>query len=362
MRTLSLAIKSVDYHSSLWVGRGLSLGAADLLDVSQYSSVAIVSDSGARATTRSVASSLKVGDVGILELSGGESCKSVETLAYVWEFLTNRRLDRRSLVIAVGGGAITDLVGFAAATYMRGVSFVAVPTTLLAQVDASIGGKTGLNLASVKNVVGVIRQPDGVIIDTDTLSTLPKRELRSGFAEIVKHGLIADRAYFDHVTSRPFSAWSADELVDIVFRSCEIKRAVVEADERESGARKSLNFGHTLGHAIEALALKSDAPLTHGEAIAIGMRAATFLSREVGICSAHDLERVIAGLAAVGLPTTLPTPQNQNELVQLMALDKKNVGGESRWTLLNGLGACVWDRPISSELVLRAIALIQPKA
>jgi 3-dehydroquinate synthase len=278
----------------------------------------------------------------------------------VWEFLSNRRLDRRSLVIAVGGGAITDLVGFAAATYMRGISFVAVPTTLLAQVDASIGGKTGLNLASVKNVVGVIRQPDGVIIDTDTLSTLPERELRSGFAEIVKHGLIADRVYFDYVTSRSFSAWSADELVDVVFRSCEIKRAIVESDERESGARKSLNFGHTLGHAIEALALKSDAPLTHGEAVAIGMRAATFLSREVGTCSAHDLERVIAGLAAVGLPTTLATPQNQGDLFQLIALDKKNVRGESRWTLLNGLGACVWDRPIASELVLQAITLIQP--
>jgi 3-dehydroquinate synthase len=360
VRTLSVASAAENSHSSIWVGQGLVSRAAELLDLAQYSSVVVVSDRGARAATQQVADSLNLSADRILELPGGEVCKSVETLGRVWEFLIDSRLDRRSLVIAIGGGAITDLVGFAAATYMRGVSYVAIPTTLLAQVDASIGGKTGINLGGIKNVVGVIRQPIGVIIDTDTLGTLPERELRSGFAEIVKHGLIADRDYFDRVVSRPFTHWSGDELVEIVFRSCQIKRATVQADERESGERKSLNFGHTLGHAIEAIALKREMAITHGEAVAIGMHAATFLSCAMGTCPAADLERVVKGLITVGLPIRLSTSQNQGDLLQLIAVDKKNVGGESRWTLLTGLGACVWDRPVSEELVRQAIALIQP--
>ena len=360
MRTLSVASATESSDSSIWVGRGLVSRLAELLNLSQYSSIAVVSDRGAQQTTQHVAGSLDLSDDSILELPGGEACKAVETLSRVWEFLIDCRLDRRSLVIAIGGGAITDLVGFAAATYMRGVSYVAIPTTLLAQVDASIGGKTGLNLGGIKNVVGVIRQPTGVIIDIDTLSTLPERELRSGFAEIVKHGLIADRAYFDRVVSRPFTHWSGDELVEIVFRSCGIKGATVQADEWESGARKSLNFGHTLGHAIEAIALKRETTITHGEAVAIGMHAAAFLSCAMGTCPATDLEYVVKGLVTVGLPIRLSTPLNQGDLLQLIALDKKNVRGESRWTLLTGLGTCVWDRPVSEELVRQAIALIQP--
>ena len=360
MRTLSVASATENSDSSIWVGRGLASRAAELLNLTKYSSVAVVSDRGAQATTQRVAASLKISDDRILELPGGEACKSVETLGRVWEFLINCRLDRRSLVIAIGGGAITDLVGFAAATYMRGVSYVAIPTTLLAQVDASIGGKTGINLGGIKNVVGVIRQPTGVIIDIDTLSTLPERELRSGFAEIVKHGLIADKAYFDRVASRPCVNWSGDELVEIVFRSCEIKCATVQADERESGERKSLNFGHTLGHAIEAIALQRQMTITHGEAVAIGMHAATFLSCAMGMCTAADLDHVVKGLITVGLPIRLSTPQNHGELLKLIALDKKNIRGESRWTLLTGIGTCVWNRPISEELVRQAIALIQP--
>lgn len=362
MKHASVSIRESGSQSALWVGRGLIAKVAELLNVTQHSSVALIADCGASATAQVVMSSLNLPGERYLALPGGEPSKSVDSLARVWEFLTACRLDRRSLVLAVGGGAMTDLVGFAAATYMRGVSFASIPTTLLAQVDASIGGKTGINLAGVKNVVGVIRQPTAVIIDTETLNTLPQRELRSGFAEIIKHGLIADRTYFERVTSRAFSSWSEDELVDILFRSCEIKRLTVESDERESGARKSLNFGHTLGHAIEALALRDGTPITHGEAVSIGMHAATFISRAVGTCSAADLEVVTQGLTTVGLPTRLSSPQDPEELLELMALDKKNVRGESRWTLLNGLGSCVWDRPVREDVVRQAINVIQPSA
>lgn len=362
MKHVSVSIPENSSKSAIWVGRGLVSKIAELLDVTQYSSVALIADSGASPVAENVVASLKLSGERVLTLPGGEPSKSVDTLARVWEFLSGCRLDRRSLILAVGGGAITDLAGFATATYMRGVSFAAIPTTLLAQVDASIGGKTGINLAGIKNVVGVIRQPTAVIIDTGTLSTLPQRELRSGFAEIVKHGLIADRSYFERVTSRAFSSWSEDELVDILFRSCEIKRLTVESDERESGARKSLNFGHTLGHAIEALALRDGTPITHGEAVSIGMRAATFISRAVGSCSASDLEVVIRGLTAVGLPTRLSTPQDPEKLLELMALDKKSVRGESRWTLLTGLGTCAWDMPVREDIVRQAIDVIQPAA
>lgn len=360
MKSLSIAAGDTGAHSSIKVGRGLVSRIAEILDLTRYSSIAIISDCGASLTSQTVMSTLGLLEDRHLVLQGGEACKSVEHLARVWAFLSSSRLDRRSLVIAIGGGVITDLVGFAAATYMRGVSFVAIPTTLLAQVDASVGGKNGINLAGVKNIVGTIRQPDTVIIDTETLSTLPPRELLSGFAEIVKHGLIADRAYYEQVTSRSVSQWTADELVEIIFRSCEIKGSIVQADPRESGARKSLNFGHTLGHAIEALALRQNSPIAHGEAVAIGMHAAAFLSCSKGNCSEKDLDEVVAGLKAVGLPVRLPVAQQPQELLDLVTFDKKNIRGESRWTLLNGLGSCVWDVVISEDLVRQAIAVIQP--
>ncbi len=360
MKHISLTTRGTSVQSSILLGRGIASRAAELLETTQFSSIAIISDGGAPATTNVVMSALSVPENRHLRLPGGELCKSVDTLSRVWEFLSSCHLDRQSLVLAIGGGAITDLVGFAASTYMRGVAFVAIPTTLLAQVDASIGGKTGINLGGTKNMVGTIRQPLTVIIDTEALSTLPTRELRSGFAEIVKHGLIADKSYYKRVTSRPCTDWSAEELVEILVKSCQIKCATVEADECESGARKSLNFGHTLGHAIEALALRQGEPMTHGEAVSIGIHAATFLSRAVGRCTTTELEEVVNGLKVVGLPTSLAVAQAEHELLELITHDKKNIRGESRWTLLNGIGSCVWDIPLTGDLVRQAIAAVQP--
>lgn len=361
MRTLSVNVARLDARSPVWVGRGLIASIGTLADLSHYTQVVVVADPGATATVTTVMSTLGLAPDRCLILTGGESCKSTDNLYRVWEFCLRHRLDRRSLIIGIGGGALTDLVGFAAATFMRGIAFIAIPTTLLAQVDASIGGKSGINFGGVKNILGAIRQPTGVIIDIDTLSTLSERDRRSGFAEIVKHGLIADKAYFDRVTSREHTAWSADELVDIVYRSCEIKRDVVESDESEQGPRKNLNFGHTLGHAIEALALAEGTPLTHGEAVAIGMHAAALISNRAGLLSDRDLDTTISGITRVGLPIHIPAAMEATKLQRLLELDKKNVGGRTRWTLLRAIGEATFNHEVADSLISEAIRAMQPR-
>ncbi len=353
MQELSIKVSRHDRSSKIFVGRSLVDSIVELTDLSQYSKVVVVGDAGA---SKSVASTLHAlerrglatDQKNSLTLTGGEACKSFEYLKQVWEFFVSQRLDRKSAVIGVGGGALTDLVGFAAATYLRGVAFIAVPTTLLAQVDASVGGKSGINFGGAKNILGSTCQPKAVIIDIDTLATLPERERRSGFAEIVKHGLIADRAYFEKVTSRHHTAWSADELVEIIHRSCEIKAGIVEADETEQGLRKILNFGHTLGHALEAWALAggmgAGEVLTHGEAISIGMHAAAVISQKRGLITEEELEEVRNGLERVGLPVQLTKPVEEETIRELVQRDKKAVRGQVRWVLLRGIGEAVADQ------------------
>lgn len=359
-RELNVNVPRIEANSPIWVGRGISGALADLIDLSRYSRIIVVCDSGAGAIASLINRSLKNTEQDLITLQGGEGCKDFDHLRQLWERFAALTLDRKALVVCVGGGAISDLLGFATGTYMRGIDLLVVPTTLLAQVDAGIGGKCGINLAGVKNLVGVIKQPSGILIDIDNLSSLPARDLRSGFAEIVKHGLIADPKYFTHVTSRAYSEWSSDELCEIIYRSCEIKRDIVQADELELGQRKALNFGHTIGHAIEAHHIDSDRSITHGEAVAIGMRAACEISNSVGLLSNAALERSIKGLSAVNLPTKLPTPISAERLLSFIALDKKSVGGLPRWTLLSAIGTVIWDQKVELDVIKKAIESIQP--
>lgn len=361
MRELSLKVNNKEKLSSIWIGRSLISSVGSLIDLTQYSKVVVVGDSGAEDSVSSTIGSLKEqglceGHESCLMLKGGEACKSLDRLRDVWEFFVGQRLDRKAAVLAVGGGAITDLVGFAAATYMRGIDFYAVPTTLLSQVDASVGGKSGINFAGAKNILGSISQPRAVIIDVDTLGTLSEREHRSGFAEIVKHGLIVDRAYYDHVTSRHHKDWSLDELVEIIYRSCQIKAQVVAADETEQGPRKNLNFGHTLGHAIEAWALgggmTSGEILTHGEAISIGMHGAASISFAKGLISYEDVNEIRDAFRRVGLPTNLPEPIAFNSIKALLSKDKKTIKGQTRWILLSAIGNAICNQQVDEEIVL----------
>ena len=360
MQTLSVQVARTERSSPLWVGRRLIEEIPTLIELARYSAVVVVADSGAKAALERLSRTLEVSPERALVLSGGEHMKDIEGLHRVWSFFVAQKLDRRSLVITMGGGALSDLVGFAAATYMRGIAFLHVPTTLLAQVDASIGGKTGINFMGTKNLLGSIMQPVGIVIDVDTLTTLPAREIRSGFAEILKHGLISDARYFERVSSRSCSEWSLDDLVGIVFRSCEIKKAVVEADETEQGLRKTLNFGHTVGHAIEGYALDHDISITHGEAIAIGMVAESFLSWKDNRISQGDFDMIRSGIERAGLPVRLPCAIAPTDLRNAMSRDKKNVGSQLRWVLLDSIGTATFDAVLSEPLVEEALAIIQP--
>jgi 3-dehydroquinate synthase len=276
-------------------------------------------------------------DTTIAIMPQGEEHKTLGTYRQLQEVLLNNRLERRSPVVAVGGGITGDVVGFVAATYLRGVPFVQCPTTLLAMVDASVGGKTGVNVPQGKNLIGAFHQPRLVLIDTDTLGSLPARELRAGLAECVKHGMIRDPQLFDWLEQNAdrLLDLDADALVELVARNVRIKAAVVEADERESGVRAHLNFGHTFGHAIEA-ATKYQV-FKHGEAVSLGMVVATAFAVKRGMCDRELLDRLVRLLEALQLPTRSPLPSPMT-LLAAMKLDKKVASGAIHLILPTCLG------------------------
>jgi 3-dehydroquinate synthase len=270
-------------------------------------------------------------------LPAGETSKTLEHVARVFETLAAIGASRDCAVIALGGGVIGDLAGFAAASWMRGVDFVQMPTTLLAMVDSSVGGKTGVNLAAGKNLVGAFHQPRAVVADTATLTTLPPREYAAGLAEVVKYGAIGDAKFFDWLETNveALNARDATALAEAIAASCRYKAGVVARDERELGERALLNFGHTFGHAIEAA---DYGHVLHGEAVAIGMVLAAELSAQMGHAPPHDAARLAALLARFDLPTALPRNSDPDALMARMRLDKKNVSGRLRLVLWRKLG------------------------
>ncbi len=283
------------------------------------------------------------------EVVDAEEAKSLTWLETIYDRLIDLRLDRRSPLIALGGGVVGDLAGFAAATYLRGIPFVQIPTTLLAQVDSSIGGKTAVNHPRGKNLIGAFYQPRAVLVDVDTLQTLSARELRSGLAEVVKYGVIANPELFQLLEERATDVLRRDsELLTRIIRDCcQIKADVVAADEQEGGLRAILNFGHTFGHAIEAAGGFST--YTHGEAVAIGMIWATELSRRLGMCSPDLPERLRKLLRTFGLPTALA--KSLQGIREALLLDKKALGGRLRFILAEELGKVSLRDDVPSPLV-----------
>jgi len=274
-------------------------------------------------------------------LPDGEAYKTLEILNRIFDALLTERFDRRCTLLALGGGVIGDMTGFAAACYQRGVGFVQVPTTLLAQVDSSVGGKTGVNHPLGKNMIGAFHQPLCVIADTDTLATLPDRELSAGIAEVIKYGLIDDPGFFDWLESNMNRLLGRDPeaLAYAIERSCDDKAAVVAADERETGRRALLNFGHTFGHAIETGV--GYGQWLHGEAVGAGMCMAADLSRRLGWLTEAEHRRIVALLERARLPTAPPPGIGPDRFLELMAVDKKVQDGRLRLVLLNGIGESV---------------------
>lgn len=282
--------------------------------------------------------------VALLTVPEGEAEKSLPRAGLLFEALASHRLERRSPIVALGGGVIGDLAGFVAATYLRGLPLIQVPTSLLAQVDSSVGGKVAVNLAAGKNLVGAFHQPALVVTDVATLGTLPEREYAAGLAEVVKYGVIADADLFAYLEANVPRVLERDPgaLVHLVGRSCQIKAAVVERDERDEGERAVLNFGHTLGHALEAAA--GYGPLLHGEAVAVGMVAAARLSVARGLCARQDLDRLAALLRALGLPTEADL--DVGAVLRHVQVDKKVRDGVARFVLTTGIGS-VTVAPVS---------------
>jgi 3-dehydroquinate synthase len=292
--------------------------------------------------------------VGVLDLPDGEAHKDWPTLNRIFDRLLADGCDRDTTLFALGGGVVGDIAGFAAACFMRGVPFVQVPTTLLAQVDSSVGGKTAINHPAGKNMIGAFYQPQRVVCDLDTLATLPERELRAGLAEVIKYGPIVDAAFLDWIEANLDALLARDPaaLVQAVRRSCEIKAAVVGADEREAGQRAILNFGHTFGHAIEA-GLGFGAWL-HGEAVGCGMVLAAALSQRLGLVDAAFVARLRALVERAGLPVQ-PPALGLDRWLALMRIDKKAQAGQIRFVLIDAPGRAVL-RPVPDAMVRELLA------
>jgi 3-dehydroquinate synthase len=328
------------------------------------SRVAIVADEAVAAiaeqASKALSGSGRVAGPAIL-VPSGEGSKSFAQLETVSRALLDRGLDRKDAVIAIGGGVIGDLAGFAAAIYKRGIPLVQVPTTLLAQVDSSVGGKTGINTSHGKNLIGAFHQPSLVVIDLATLATLPPREFRAGYAEVVKYGALGDAAFFAWLEANRAKVFAkdTDALSTAIATSCEMKGGIVSRDERETGERALLNLGHTFGHAVEAWAGYSGMVL-HGEAVALGMALAARFSVGIGVCAEASAKRLAAHLADAGFSTTFGELKAKNGLAGLpdaetllhyMAQDKKAEGGQLNLILLEDIGHAFVAKGIARDAV-----------
>lgn len=272
----------------------------------------------------------------LIEVSAGEESKTIDFCIGVWKMLIDFDADRHSLMVNLGGGVVTDMGGFIASTFKRGIDFVNVPTTLLSQVDASVGGKTGIDMDSIKNIIGTFTQPKAVFIGQSFLETLPERQILSGLAEMLKHGLIADANYWNDLKNSDLTLPSTE----LIYKSVEIKNKIVIADPHEKGIRKALNFGHTIGHAVETFSLDNDKKhLTHGEAIAIGMICEAWLSHKKNSLPKNELREIVEVLTR--LYPKYPLQEScYTMLSSLMKKDKKNEGDHINCTLLNKIGEC----------------------
>lgn len=347
-------VKTIDQTYPIFIEKGLLRNIESLIPLRKYGKVVIITDNIIEKLLLKDKPQLFSKETHTIVLPFGERAKTIETVEEIWRELLALQCDRSSLIVNIGGGVISDVGGFAASTFMRGVDFINVPTTLLSQVDASVGGKTGINFDDVKNSIGTFQQPKAVVIDVDTLSSLPTRILREGFGEIIKHGLIADKKYFELVTSKKPEDFSKEELIQIIAISCDIKARIVEQDVKESGKRRLVNFGHTIGHAIEAASFETDNPLLHGESVSIGMVAESYISLLNKLLSQKDFDSIVNKLEKAGLPTKTSCLKKEI-ILSKMRHDKKQEQGEIQWTLLQTIGQGIINQHVSENIIEQTI-------
>lgn len=338
---------------SIYIGKKILDNIPELANLARYTRLALVMDRQvAKLYEAEIVAILRNGGIEplVIIIPGGEAAKSLAEVERVYRKLLNAQFDRKSALIAFGGGVVGDITGFVAATYLRGIEFIQLPTTLLAQVDASIGGKTGVNFQGLKNMIGAFYQPRMIISDISLLRSLPQREFRSGLAEVVKYGLIKDKSIFALLEQKRTNL-SEDELEFLVTKSSKIKGKIVERDEREtSGVRELLNFGHTLGHAVETL---GKGKYTHGEAISLGMVFAARLSLLCKMLAVKEYERIVSLLEVLGLPTTCSL--SMAVLLKKIVYDKKSVRTKPRWVLLKKIGKGITGQVVAQKTVQLAL-------
>lgn len=356
MMSQRIAVELGERRYEIVVGRGLSAELREYLDSVRQAGrpVAWFIDGGvARHLSPEMAACM--GDDPRMEFPPGETTKESASLVRCWDFLAQQRIDRSGLVAALGGGVVGDLSGFAAASYLRGIGFLQVPTTLLAMVDSSVGGKTGINLEAGKNLAGAFHQPDAVYADLDLLRTLPPREFSAGMAEVIKYGMLADRELFHQLAEGPRLSPDRDGLGAVVGRCCHLKAEIVRDDEREeatgSGGRALLNLGHTFAHAIEAVAGYGE--YLHGEAVAVGLVCATALSRDLGKIPGEALDTVAGVLERYGLPVRLREPLPGEALLAAMMRDKKVRAGKLRFVAMEEIGRAIVVGDVDRDTVGR---------
>ena len=296
-------------------------------------------------------------DAEVIEIESGEQHKNIEVTANIWRVLAELNATRSSLIINLGGGVITDMGGFIASTFKRGIDFINIPTTLLSQVDASIGGKTGVDLDGLKNLIGVINNPEAVYVDPDFLRTLPKNEIISGFGEIIKHGLIQDKTYWEVIKNIEYK--SVADYAQLIYRSIDIKNDIVIDDPTEKNVRKLLNFGHSVGHAIETYSLESEfTSLLHGEAIAIGMICESYISYKKRLLKKDELDEIVDFILPI-YPKFIMNEITYNRILEIMKNDKKNRGKEFNFTLLKGIGNGVHDKTATANEIIDSLNFYQ---
>lgn len=330
-----------DRSYPILIGEGV-LGELDLSGYVDGSQVMIVTNNRVGPLYLEQAKACFPGKtVDTVVLPDGEKHKDWQTLNLIFDALLEKRHTRKTTLVALGGGVVGDMTGFAAASYQRGVPFIQIPTTLLSQVDSSVGGKTGINHPLGKNMIGAFHQPEVVLIDTDTLKTLPPREVSAGLAEVIKYGLIRDADFLDwlELLIDPLVGGDSVALAEAIYRSCGCKADVVAQDEREAGLRATLNLGHTFGHAIETFAGYGN--WLHGEAVGTGMIMAADLSAREGAISRADFERIVQIINRANLPSLPPASMTPEDFMNLMAVDKKNIDGRLRLVLLRAVGDAV---------------------
>jgi len=340
----------------LIIGDGIINQLEQYFDFSPYSGIALLTDTNVQKlygqmVIKALGAAAK--KVSLLTLPAGERAKSLKTAERGYKFLLENNIDRRGLICALGGGVVGDAVGFIAASHLRGIDYIQLPTTLLAQVDSSIGGKVGVNFGGKKNMVGSFYQPRAVIGDVALLKSLPPAEMRNGLAEVIKYGLAMDGGLFQLLDQKKENEFTTAELKDIVRRCCRLKAGIVELDETErTGKRAILNFGHTVGHALEAAT--NLRKLSHGQAVAIGMMAAARISAGLGRLERSNITKIEGLLSKFGLPIYCQGI-SLDDLMETIRFDKKTTFGATGWVLLNGIGQGVVNQPVAEDVVRKVL-------